>query len=120
MIIFTYNYVSHLRKTGWRLDIVRKRDRFENISDKIHPFWRDILLDLQGLLPIKEEEEHLLLTSSGNSLSLILMLKEYVFIVEKCCIKWCLFIHNIVSEDNKSLSYQKFQNQYMYKLSGIV
>ena len=30
------------------------------------------------------------------------------------------FINYIVSEDKQCLSYQKFQNKYMYKLSGIV
>ena len=30
------------------------------------------------------------------------------------------FLNYIVSEDKHCLSYQKFQNKYMYKLSGII
>jgi hypothetical protein len=34
-----------------------KKEGLESISDKLNPFWRDILLNLSELLPIKDEEE---------------------------------------------------------------
>jgi hypothetical protein len=38
--------------------IYLKKEGLESISDKLNPFWRDILLNLSELLPPNDEEEN--------------------------------------------------------------
>ena len=46
------------RKYGGDKILFLKKDDLESISDKLNPFWRDILLNLSELLPPKDEEEN--------------------------------------------------------------
>jgi hypothetical protein len=66
-------------------------------------------------LPIKDEEEKILLTSLSQPIWLNLNIKRNgkFFIIEKYCYNGIFFINDIVSEDKQFLSYQEFQNKYM-------
>ena len=66
-------------------------------------------------MPIKDEEEKILLTSLGQPIWLNLNIKRNgkFFIIEKYCYNGVFFINDIVSEDKQFLSYQEFQNKYM-------
>ena len=89
----------------------------DSISDKLNPFWKDILLNLSELLPIKDEEENNIRSICVNSFGLILILKEMVFflLLENIVIMVSFFINDIVSDDKQFLSYDD-----NYKLSIIL
>jgi hypothetical protein len=48
---------SYIEKYGGD-KIYLKKEGLESISNKLNPFWRDILLNLSELLPPKDEEEN--------------------------------------------------------------
>ena len=50
--------LSYIEKYGGDKILYLKKERLESISDKLNPFWRDILLNLSELLPPKDEEEN--------------------------------------------------------------
>ena len=50
--------LSDIEKYGGDKILYLKREGLESISDKLKPFWRDILLNLSELLPPKDEEEN--------------------------------------------------------------
>jgi hypothetical protein len=49
--------LSYIEKYGGD-KIYLKKEGLESISNKLNPFWRDILLNLSELLPPKDEEEN--------------------------------------------------------------
>ena len=49
--------LSYIEKYGGGKILYLKKEGLDSISDKLNPFWRDILLNLSELLPIKDEEE---------------------------------------------------------------
>ena len=69
-------------------------------------------------MPIKDEEENIVLTSLNQPIWLNLNIKRNgnFFIIEKYCYNGVFFINDIVSEDKQFLSYQEFQNKYMIKV----
>ena len=74
-----------------------KKEGLDSISDKLNPFFIDILLNLSELLAIKDEHEKDIINILSQPIWLF-----YVF-----------FINDIISEDKQFLSYQEFQNKYM-------
>ena len=108
------NFTSKLyRKIWWREDIILKNEAFQNISNNLNPFWRDILLNLSELLPPKDEEDN----NSINFLTQLIWVnfsikrKGIIFIIEKYCYNGVFFINDIISEDQKFLSYQEFKKK---------
>ena len=95
--------------------IYLKKEGLESISDKLNPFWRDILLNLSELLTIKDEEEKDIINILSQPIWLNFNIKRNgnVFIIEKYCYNGVFFINDIISEDKQFLSYQEFQNKYM-------
>ena len=49
--------LSYIEKYGGDKILYLKKEGLESISNKLNPFWRDILLNLSELLPPKDEEE---------------------------------------------------------------
>jgi hypothetical protein len=47
-----------IEKYGGDKILYLKKEGLESISNKLNPFWRDILLNLSELLPPKDEEEN--------------------------------------------------------------
>jgi hypothetical protein len=58
MFPWTILLLSYIEKLGGDKIIYLKKEGLESISDKLNPFWRDILLNLSELLPPKDEEEN--------------------------------------------------------------
>jgi hypothetical protein len=87
----------------------------ESISAKLNPFWRDTLLNLSELLPIKDQEEKYIINILSQPIWLNFNIKRNckVFIIEKYCYNGVFVINDIVSEGKEILSYQEFQNKYM-------
>ena len=90
----------------------------ESISAKLNPFWRDTLLNLSELLPIKDQEETYIINILSQPIWLNFNIKRNckVFIIEKYCYNGVFVINDIVSEGKQISSYQefqKFQNKYM-------
>ena len=79
--------LSYIEKYGGDKILYLKKERLESISDKLNPFWRDILLNLSELLPPKDEEENNII----NILSQPIWLNFNVerngdsFIIDKYC-----------------------------------
>ena len=86
----------------------------ESISNKVNPFWRDILLNLSELLPPKDEEENNIINILSQPIWLNFNIKRNgnFFIIDKYCYNGVFFIIDIISEDKQFLSYQEFQNKY--------
>ena len=49
--------LSYIEKYGGDKILCLKKEGLESISDKLNPFWRDILLNWSKLLPPKDEKE---------------------------------------------------------------
>ena len=66
-----------------------KKDFF---SEKLNPFWRDILLSLSELLAIKDEEDKHIINILSQPIWLNFNIKRngICFNIEKYCYKWCL------------------------------
>ena len=87
----------------------------EIISNKLNPFWRDILLNLSELLPPKDEEENNIINFLSQPIWLNFNIKRNgkFFIIDKYCYNGVFFINDIISEDKQFLLYQEFQNKCM-------
>jgi hypothetical protein len=73
--------LSYIEKYGGDKILYLKKEGLASISEKLNPFWRDILLNLSKLLTIiKDEQENILLTSlvKYNPFDLILIYKKMV------------------------------------------
>jgi len=113
---------NFIEKYGGDKILYLKKEGLESISDKLNPFWRDILLNLSELLPPNDEEENNFINILSQPIWLNFNVKRNgnFFIIDRYCYNGVLFINDIISEDKQFLSYQEFQNKYMYKLSRIL
>ena len=50
--------LSYIEKYSGDKILYLKKEGLESISDKLNPFWRDILLNLSEMLSPKDEEEN--------------------------------------------------------------
>ena len=57
MLPWTILLLGYIKKYGGDKILYLKKEGLENLSDKLNPFWRDILLNLSDMLSPKDEEE---------------------------------------------------------------
>jgi hypothetical protein len=58
MSLWTILLLSYIEKCGGDKILYLKKEGLESLSDKLNPFWRDILLNLSEMLFPKDEEEN--------------------------------------------------------------
>jgi hypothetical protein len=58
MLIILFLLLNYTGKYGGDKILYLKKEGLESISDKLNPFWRDILLNLSEMLSPKDEEEN--------------------------------------------------------------
>ena len=58
MSLWTILLLSYIEKYGGDKILYLKKEGLESLSDKLNPFWRDILLNLSEMLFPKDEEEN--------------------------------------------------------------
>ena len=92
--------LSYIEKYGGD-KIYLKKEGLESISNKLNPFWRDILLNLSELLPPKDEEENNIINILSQPIWLNCNIKRngIFFIIDKYCYNGVFFIKDIISED---------------------
>jgi hypothetical protein len=104
MVLSLFN-LSNLTKEG-----------LASISEKLNPFWRDILLNLSELLTIKDEQEKDIINILSQPIWLNFNIKRNgnFFLLLKNIVIMVSFLLMILSLKIKQfLSYQEFQNKYM-------
>ena len=85
--------LSYIEKYGGGKILYLKKEGLDSISDKLNPFWRDILLNLSELLPIKDEEEKDNINTLSEPIWLNLNIKRNgnIFIIVKYCYNGVVF-----------------------------
>ena len=85
--------LSYIEKYGGGKILYLKKEGLDSISDKLNPFWRDILLNLSELLPIKDEEEKDIINTLSQPIWLNLNIKRNgnFFIIVKYCYNGVFF-----------------------------
>ena len=85
--------LSYIEKYGGGKILYLKKEGLDSISDKLNPFWRDILLNLSELLPIKDEEEKDIINTLSQPIWLNLNIKRNgnFFIIVKYCYNGVVF-----------------------------
>jgi hypothetical protein len=76
MFPWTILLLSYIKKLGGDKIIYLKKEGLESISDKLNPFWRDILLNLSELLPPNDEEENNIINISSQPIWLNFIVKR--------------------------------------------
>ena len=86
-------FLSYIEKLGRDQILCLKKEGLASISEKLNPFWRDILLYLSELLAIKDEQDKHIINILSQPIWLNCNIKRnsVFFIIEKYCYKWCLF-----------------------------
>ena len=51
--------LSYIEKYGGDKILYLRKEGLTSISEKLNPFWRDILLNLSELLTMKDEQENI-------------------------------------------------------------
>ena len=99
--------LSYIEKYGGDKILYLKKEGLASISEKLNPFWRDILLNLSELLTIKDEEEKDIINILSQPIWLNFNIKRNgnIFIIEKYCYNGVFFINDIISEDKQFLLY---------------
>ena len=107
--------LSYTGKYGGDKILYIKKEGLESISDKLNPFWRDILLNLSEMLSPKDEEENSIINILSQPIWLNFNIKRNgnFVIIDKYCYNGVFFINDIFSEDKQFLLYQELQNKCM-------
>ena len=87
--------LSYIEKYGGGKILYLKKEGLDIISDKLNPFWRDILLNLSERLPIKDEEEKDIINTLSQPIWLNLNIKRNgnLFIIVKYCYNGVVFLY---------------------------